>query len=176
MAAALLVDNGAPWGHDRTHPCTPITVWLLHLGIRVVHSRPYHPQTLGKLERFHRSLKAELLQGHHYPDRDNCQASFDQWRHCYNLERPRHALALDTPASRYTLNPRPFPAALPRLEYAADDEVRTVDVSGRISFRGRVYRVGKAFRGQRVTVRPTTDGAWRVFFSIQPITTIDLRS
>ena len=146
------------------------------MGIRVVHSRPYHPQTLGKLERFHRSLKAELLQGTTYPDLAHCQAGFDRWRDFYNLERPHHALALATPASRYTLSPRPFPLALPRLEYAADDEVRTVDVSGRISFRGRVYRVGKAFRGQRVALRPTTtDGTWKVFFAVQPITTIDLR-
>ena len=77
------------------------------------------------------------------------------------------------PASRYTFSPRPFPPVLPRLEYAADDEVRTV-ASGRISFRGRVYRVGKAFRGQRVALRPTT-GTWKVFFAVQPITTIDLR-
>ena len=175
LPAALLVDNGPPWGHDHAHPFTPLTVWLLHMGIRVVHSRPYHPQTLGKLERFHRSLKAELLQGTTYPDLAHCQAGFDRWRDFYNLERPHHALALATPASRYTLSPRPFPPVLPRLEYAADDEVRTVDVSGRISFRGRVYRVGKAFRGQRVALRPTTDGTWKVFFAVQPITTIDLR-
>ena len=176
LPTAMLVDNGPPWGHDCAHPFTPLTVWLLHLGIRVVHSRPYHPQTLGKLERFHRSLKAELLPGHHYPDLAHCQARFDWWRHFYNLERPHHALALDPPASRYTFNLRPFPPVLPRLEYAADDEVRTVDVSGRISFRGRVYRVGKAFRGQRVALRPTaTDGTWKVFFAVQPITTSDLR-
>ena len=176
LPAAMLVDNGPPWGQDHAHPFTPLTVWLLHLGIKVVHSRPYHPQTLGKLERFHRSLKAELLQGHHYPDLAHCQASFDRWRHFYNLERPHHALALATPASRYTLSARPFPPVLPRLEYAAADEVRTMDGSGRISFRGRVYRVGKAFRGQRVALRPTvTDGTWKVFFSIQPITTIAVR-
>ena len=63
MPHTILVDNGSPWGSDLSHPFTPLTVWIVHLGIRVVHSRPYHPQTLGKLERFHRSLKAELLQG-----------------------------------------------------------------------------------------------------------------
>ena len=176
LPTAMLVDNGPPWGQDRAHPFPPLTVWLLHLGIRVVHSRPDHPQPLGKLERFQRSLQAELRQGHHCPDLGHCQARFDRWRHFYNLERPHHALALDTPASRYTLSPRPFPAVLPRLEYAADDEVRTVAVSGRISFRGRGYRVGKAFRGQRVALRPpTTDGTWQVCFAAQPITTSDLR-
>ena len=176
LPAAMLVDNGPPWGQDHAHPCTPLTVWLLHLGIKVVQRRPSPPQPRGKLERFHRSLKADLRQGHHSPDLAHCQASFDRWRHFYNVERPPHALALATPARRYTLSARPFPPVLPRRQYAAADAVRTVDGSGRISFRGRVYRVGKAFRGQRVALRPTvTDGTWKVCFSIQPITTIDVR-
>ena len=175
MPYAILVDNGSPWGSDPAHPFTSLTVWMIELGIRVVHSRPYHPQTLGKLERFHRSLKAELLQGNSYTHIAHCQGSFDRWRDFYNLERPHHALQLDTPASRYTLSPRSFPQALPIIEYDSDDRVRAVDVNGRISFLGRTFAVGKAFRGKRVALRPTsTDGAWRVFFSTQLIATIDL--
>ena len=52
MPDTILVDNGSPWGSDFYHPFTSLTVWLVQLGVRVVHSRPYHPQTLGKLERF----------------------------------------------------------------------------------------------------------------------------
>ena len=57
-------------------------------GIRVGHSRPYHPQTQGKLERFHRSLKAEVLQGKWFADSGELQRAFDHWRTVYNLERP----------------------------------------------------------------------------------------
>ncbi|MDQ7818933.1 MAG: IS481 family transposase [Armatimonadota bacterium] len=57
----VLVDNGSPWGSDAEHVYTPLGVWLLRLGIRVRHSRAYHPQTLGKEERFHRTLEQELL-------------------------------------------------------------------------------------------------------------------
>ena len=175
MPYSILVDNGSPWGSDLVHPFTALTVWMIQLGIRVVHSRPYHPQTLGKLERFHRSLKAELLQGSSYADIDHCQRGFDRWRHFYNLERPHHALELDTPASRYTLSPRPFPQSLPIIEYDTDDQVRTVDVNGRIAFMGRSFSVGKAFRRKQVALRPTsTDGLWNVFFSTQLITSIDL--
>ncbi len=175
MPGVMLVDNGSPWGSDLAHPFTPLTVWMIQLGVRVVHSRPYHPQTLGKLERFHRSLKAELLQGRSFADIDHCQSGFDRFRDFYNLERPHHALALDTPASRYTVSSRPFPQALPTIEYGGDDQVRTVDVNGRISFLGRTFRVGKAFRRKRVALRPaSTDGVWTVFFSTQPIATIDL--
>ena len=51
----MLMDNGPPWGNNSEHPRTPLTVWLMRLGIRVSHGRPYHPQTQGKGERFHRS-------------------------------------------------------------------------------------------------------------------------
>ncbi|MCM7520449.1 IS481 family transposase, partial [Enterobacter chengduensis] len=56
----MTMDNGAPWG-DTTGTWTALELWLMRLGIKVGHSRPYHPQTQGKLERFHRSLKAEVL-------------------------------------------------------------------------------------------------------------------
>ena len=175
MPDTMLVDNGSPWGSDLDHPFTALTVWLIQLGVRVVHSRPYHPQTLGKLERFHRSLKAELLAGRTYTDLAHCQSSFDRWRDFYNLERPHHALGLDTPASRYSMSSRPFPESLPALQYDIDDQVRMVDINGRISFRGRPFRVGKAFKAKHVALRPTTtDGVWVVFFSLQPVANINL--
>ncbi len=121
------------------------------------------------------SLKTELLQGSRYTDLSHCQSSFDGWRDFYNLQRPHHALDLNTPASRYTVSPRPFPETLPTVDYDTDDQVRSVDVNGRISFLGRSFPVGKAFRGKRVALRPTpTDGTWKVFFSVQSIATIDL--
>ena len=58
----MTMDNGAPWG-DTTGSWTALELWLMRQGIRVGHSRPYHPQTQGKLERFHRSLKAEVVHG-----------------------------------------------------------------------------------------------------------------
>ena len=175
MPDTMLMDNGSPWGSDLDHPFTPLSVWLAQLGVRVVHSRPYHPQTLGKLERFHRSLKAELLQGRTYTDLAHCQSSFDRWRDFYNLERPHHALGLVTPASRYSMSGRTFPESLPEAQYDLDDQVRKVDINGRISFRGQSFRVGRAFQGKHVALRPTTaDGVWDVFFSLQPVRNIDL--
>jgi transposase InsO family protein len=171
----MLMDNGSPWGNDLLHQQTPLTVWLLWLGIAVSHCRPYHPQTQGKDERFHRSLKVEVLAHRVFADFERVQLRFDQWRHCYNHVRPHEALAMAVPASRYQPSPRSFPEQLPPLEYGATDQVRKVQIDGTISFRNREFRLGKAFRGHPVALRPTTqDGVYEVYFATHRISQIDL--
>jgi transposase InsO family protein len=177
LPARIVVDNGSPWGDGPGSPYTPLTVWLLRLGIGVGHSRPYHPQTLGKDERFHRTLKAEVVQGRAFADLAQCQAAFDRWRDLYNLERPHAALDLAVPASRYQPSPRPYPPQLPPLTYGPDDQVRRVQQGGWISFRGRAVRLPRGFAGQPVALRPTTrDGVWQVVFATQQIAELDLRA
>ena len=171
----MLMDNGSPWGNDLAHQYTPLTVWLLRLGIAVSHSRPYHPQTQGKDERFHRSLKVEVLAQRVFADGERMQLRFDEWRYCYNHVRPHEALAMAVPASRYRPSPRSFPEQLPPLEYGATDQVRKVQIDGKISFRHREFRIGKAFRGYPVALRPTTvDGVYDVYFATHRISRVDL--
>jgi transposase InsO family protein len=173
----ILVDNGSPWGADWEHPYTPLTVWLLRLGLGVTHARPCHPQTLGKDERFHRTLKAEVLTYCRGLELPQCQPRFDAWRLVYNLERPHEALGLAVPASRYRVSPRSFPETLPPIVYGPDDQVRRVQADGSISYRHQELRVGKAFRGELVALRPTSsDGVWEVVFCNQRITKIDLKN
>lgn len=173
----MVMDNGSPWGAPSAHPYTPLTVWLLRLGVGVSHGRPYHPQTQGKDERFHRTLKAELLQGRVFADLRHAQVAFDQWRASYNLERPHEALGLVPPARRYRVSDRAFPEQLPMLEYGPDDVVRRVQDQGAIHLHGRVYRVSPAFRGHPVGLRPSTqDGLWDVYFSRFRIAQVDERS
>jgi transposase InsO family protein len=172
----MLMDNGSPWGSDREHPYTPLTVWLLRLGVKVGHSGPYHPQTLGKDERFHRTLKAEVLQHCQGLELGACQRRFAAWRLVYNLERPHEALGLAPPVSRYRESPRGFPESLPVWEYGPGDVVRKVQALGWISFRGREFRVSKAFRGEAVALRLTLeDGVWAVFFGPHRIAQIHER-
>lgn len=92
------VDNGSPWGEGAGYRFTPLTVWLALLGIAVSHSRPYHPQTNGKDERFHRTLNADVIQGKLFADLEQCQTAFDRWRTIYNTERPHEAIGLAVPA------------------------------------------------------------------------------
>lgn len=173
----MLMDNGSPWGADAAHPYTPLTVWLLKLGVEVGHSGSYHPQTLGKDERFHRTLKAEVAQYCRGLELAACQRRFEAWRQIYNRERPHEALGLVVPASRYRVSPRAFPEALPPVEYGPTDLVRKVQADGSISYRQQELRVGKAFRGELVALRHTSrDGVWEVVFCNQRITKIDLKN
>lgn len=171
----MLMDNGSPWGDDRDHPWTPLTVWMLRLGIAVSHGRPYHPQTQGKIERFHRTLKAEAITGRTFTDLRDCQRQFDRFRQLYNCERPHQSLDKDVPVSRYTPSPRPYPETLPPIVYGPDDIVRTVHGSC-VSFQGQRCYIGRPFSMLPVAFRPTaTDGVFDVFFCHQKIKQIDLR-
>lgn len=177
LPLAMLMDNGPPWGDPGLERHTRLTAWLLRLGVRVCHGRPYHPQTQGKDERFHRTLKAEVLAGRGFADLARCQKAFDGWRVVYNTERPHEALGLAVPAERYRMSPRAFPEGLPALDYGPGDIVRKVDANGRISFRNRAWRIGKAFRGEPVALRPTPeDGVYAVHYGAHPIGRVDLRS
>jgi len=81
----ILCDNGSPWGTSgSSERHTALSVWLLDLDVGVTHGRPYHPQTQGKDERFHRSLKEEVLDRIDLADLPGAQAAFDAWRQVYN--------------------------------------------------------------------------------------------
>lgn len=171
----ILSDNGSPWGNDETSRLTPLGVWLLHLDIGLVHARPYHPQTLGKDERFHRSLKRECLQGRTFASLEEAQAIFDRFRECYNFERPHEALNLEVPASRYRPSPRSFPETLPVIEYNEGESVRKVQDHGVVNYRGHTLRVPKALKGYRVALREAeADGQLSVYFRHHHVATIDL--
>lgn len=173
---AIFVDNGSPWGDSSGKHWTRLRVWLLKLGVNVLYSRPYHPQSRGKNERFHRTLLDEVFALQRFHGFAQVQRAFDAWREVYNFERPHHALGLDVPADRYRPSPRPMPKTIPAAEYDEHETVRTV-LSNKdyVSFKGRLWKVPEAFRGERVAIRPRTkDGVYGVFFASHRIATIDL--
>jgi transposase InsO family protein len=172
----MLMDNGPPWGSAYpAQPHTHLSVWLLRLGISVSHGRPYHPQTQGKEERFHRTLVMEVLsQQPNWAGYLEVQDVFDPWREVYNNQRPHEALGNKPPASRYKPSERPFPARLPAVEYERGDLIRKVQNQGEISFLGRMHRIGRAFAGEPVALRAVGDGIWDVYYCSQRLATLDL--
>lgn len=171
----MLMDNGSPWGSSGQSQHTRFTAWLIRLGVAVSHGRPNHPQTQGKEERFHRTLKLEVLSRRAvWRDNPEVQIAFDSWRSEYNFERPHEALGLEPPASRYRPSARPFPSALAPIEYDTDFEVRRVKGNGRIKLKGRHFFVGKAFAGDPVGLRQVGESAWDVYYCHQRLIRIDL--
>ncbi len=176
LPLAILTDNGSPWGASGNRGVTTLEADLLQLGITVVHGRPYHPQTQGKVERFHRTVATELTNTRAFATLDEADRHFQGWRTVYNTERPHQALDGQVPADRYRPSPRPYPAQPPEPVYGPDDAVRLVRDHGYCSFRNRDWLIGRGIAGRRVGIRPThIDGVFAVYFCHQQVATIDLR-
>ena len=178
----ILCDHGNPWGQGmgpdgRQHGTPRLEVWLLRLGVDLIHGRVRHPQTQGKEERFHRTLKAEVLsQQTEWLDHKSCQKSFDNWRQIYNHKRPHEALGDDVPASKYQLSKRAYPQEVPTAEsyQIKGDEVRITRSKGEITFHNRSYYIGAGFIGEPVFLREEVDGRYGVYYCWKRIGQIDL--
>lgn len=180
LPKAILCDNGNPWGRpmrsDDGRPYyTQLSVWLIRLGINIIHSTPGRPQGKGKNERFNGTLQAELLRFKQMDNLSDAQSEFDQWREIYNGERPHESLDMEVPSSRYMVSSRAYPNHLDPIEYGPEDQVRKVSSKGKISFKNKEHRVGKAFVGQPVAIRPQVkEKKWNVYYCHQHIRTLTL--
>lgn len=163
---AIYVDNGTPWGTSSgALGHTKVSVWLMRHDIQVIHGRPYHPQGRGKLERFHRTLKQEVLQDRQFGTLSRSQKCFDQWREVYNHDRPHEALDDRVPSSRYRVSDREFRDKLPAYEYSSRFETRRANRASQIKFRGKSYRLSEVFIDQWVGLLPTReDGVWDIYY------------
>jgi transposase InsO family protein len=101
------------------------------LGIRYHHSSPYHPQTCGKVERFHQTLKRWLAKQEPAATVADLQAQLDRFGAYYNAVRPHRAIGRRTPAEAFGARPKATPA-LPALEIPRQFRVRRdkVDITG----------------------------------------------
>ena len=163
LPEALLCDNGAPWGAaEPVCPHTTFTVWLLRLGVRVLHGRPYHPQTQGKDERFHRTLDDELLSQHTWRDLAHCAEYFERFRQTYNCERPHDSLDGDTPARALSgQSPQSADlAASPRLRPRPDRAHRALSRRDHLQRPDVVYRPPLCLTAHRPA--PKLAGRWAV--------------
>jgi hypothetical protein len=171
----MTMDNGSPWGSAGEY-LTQLGAWLIEHGVSVSHSRPYHPQTQGKDERFHRTLGAELIGRRSFADTPQCQQAFDTWRECYNTQRPHESLSMDTPVEHYQPSPRPYRSPLPPYEYAPGDQVRKVSRNMCCCFKYYNVVIGQALKGKYVAFRPTKhDGVYTIHYCHQQIGKIDLQ-
>lgn len=153
LPAALLSDNGAVFTGTARHGKVKLQTELERLGVQAKNSRPYHPQTCGKIERLHQTLKRYLDKQPPANTLPELQAQLDTFLHYYNHIRPHRALNKQTPLQAYSARIKAQPAGL-----APDTYFRVrrdkVDATGKVSLRhlSRLYKigVGRAHKGQPV--------------------------
>ena len=143
--ASLLTDNGAVFtGRSRGHGRVALEVTLHLLGVLCRHSRPYHPQTCGKVERFHQTLKKWLAQQPSARTLRQLQTQLDTFRRYYNDVRPHRALGRRTPTHAYQARPKAVPTGTPL--HAGHWRIRhdRIDPSGVFTLRhnSRLHHIG----------------------------------
>lgn len=153
MPNTILTDNGNPWGNSQVTGYTQFEVWLMNLDICPIHGRILHPQTQGKEERLHRTLKAELLAYTPINNLEHAQYEFDAWRKMYNEERPHEALDLDVPAEHYRASDRRMPQRIADYDYPSDWKIRKINRNGHFSFRSHRYFLSEAIAENHIAFR-----------------------
>ena len=158
LPEAILMDHGVPWWHATNgHGLTRLTVFLLEQDIRLRYSGVAHPQTQGKVERFHRTLGRRLRQWGVPTTVPGFAHALTRFRTEYNQVRPHAALAQQTPATHYTASPRRYTARPQPFEYPADHEVVRVSDRGTIRLQQRTLRLSEALAGRWVGCRRVGD-------------------
>ena len=155
--ATLLTDNGAVFTAAPRGGRCAIELEAARLGIRSVHSRPYHPQTCGKVERFHQTLKRFLAKQPAAVSIAELQVQLDRFRDYYNTVRPHRAIGRKTPAEAFGARPKAVPS-LASLAVPGRFRVRRdkIDITGVVTLRynSRLHHIGlgRKLMGTRVLV------------------------
>jgi transposase InsO family protein len=151
VPAEMLMDHGSTWfcNHNR-HGLTWLSIWLLKQGIKLRYSGVHHPQTQGKVERLHRTLK-ERTKHRGVPKSMNEWLRWaPEFKREYNWERPHEALGMKTPAEVYTTdNLRPYQEQPREWEYSGG-QVQRLDNQGGLSKYGRWFFICEALAKERV--------------------------
>lgn len=171
----ILCDNGPPWG-DSKGGYTLLEMWFMQLGILPVHGRPYHPQTQGKEERFHKTMIDEILQYTVIRDINHAREVFEPWRYEYNYERPHGALDLDTPSKHYCVSKRVYiPQIIKEPEYNSGINLRKINCKGYLSIRRKRYYFSETFIGKTIELKEREDHLTDVLYGNFNVAIIDLR-
>ena len=143
--AGVLTDNGAVFtGRFRGHGRVALEVTLHARGVVFSHSRPYHPQTCGKVERFHQTVKKWLATQPAATTPADLQAQLDAFTTYYNTVRPHRALGRRTPAEAYTARPKATASGIPLIEGHCRVRHDKIDTNGKLTLRhnSRLHHIG----------------------------------
>ena len=176
VPTAMLFDHGTPWWSTAGGSgLTRLTVWLLEQDIQLLYSGRRHPQTQGKVERFHRTVGERLRRTQVPTHLAGFVRAFAAFQQEYNEVRPHRALQNAVPAARYAPSPRAFQPHPPDWDYPSAVRVLTIRHDGQCALDGQLAYVSTALAGKRVAVEPWADGRLLIRFRQMYVREVDLR-
>ncbi len=157
MPNSVLSDNG--WTFRGFHGgYTHFEKWLMDHDILPIHGRIKHPQTQGKIERFHRTMKSELLNQNQFKDLTEADKKLQEWRLKYNHIRPHEALGMKCPADVYTPSKRIYTDKVEKYEYSGQYHVIKVNSWGYVRFNKWQIYLSETMIGEHIEFRPNPLG------------------
>ncbi len=169
---SIRTDNGVPFASVGLGGLSALSVWWVKLGILPERIEPGHPEQNGRLERLHKTLKAETAS----PPQATWQRqerAFQTFRSNYNEERPHEALGQQPPARHYQPSVRPYPRRVDSPEYETGMTVRRVRTNGEIKWQGQRVYLSEALCGEPVGLMPQDDRYWTIHFGPLQIGLLD---
>ena len=153
---AMLMDHGTPWWNAQAPSgWTKLQVWLMKQGIACLFSGIRHPQTQGKVERFHLAL--EMARRRRLREAEMEQEWLDQFRYEYNYLRPHEALGMQTPATRWFPSPLRYNPQPPPWPYPEGAEIKALGSQGQLRHNGQRWEISKALARERVQLVHISD-------------------
>lgn len=172
MPKAILTDNGAQFAGPHKG-ISRFERWLMDLDIIPIHSRPMHPQTQGKIERFHRTMKNELLKYNDFQNISDAIQGLDSWKKKYNEVRPHEALGMKCPADVYISSPRKYPEHISDYEYSGAYSLIKVNNWGYLRFDSVRVFLSESMADTKLEVRKAENDIFAVCYRNFRIAEID---
>jgi transposase InsO family protein len=158
LPEALLMDHGALWWNSNNgYGLTRLSVWLIEQEIRLYYGRVHHPQTQGKVERFHRTLEEAMRHRGKPKSMADWPRVLEEFRETYNQRRPHEALGMKRPAERYRASARGYRPVPREWEYPSGSVVRRLNPSGCLYWEGQNWFVCEALAGRRIRIENIGD-------------------
>ena len=154
---AFLIDHGIPWWSSNGHGLTWLAVALIKQGIRLCFSGLRHPQTQGKVERFHRTLSDSIRHRGRPETLSGWQIALDRFVDEYNHLRGHESLDMDVPAKHYQPSCRAYQPNPPAWEYTGDGPVVRLNSQGFVTWQRRRYFVSEALANELVQLHLLDD-------------------
>ena len=171
----IRTDNGFPFAMVTLGGLTPLTVWMIKLGVLPERIDPGCPQQNSRHERMHRTLKAATAS----PPKGNLSAqqrAFNHFRKEFNERRTHQGLGRGIcPMDRHRVSPRLYPDTIPEMHYPNGFQVRKVKCGGYIKLKGHAFYLTRQLTGEYVGLEPIGLDLWQLYFGELKLGVVDER-